>query len=231
MSLAQYVCANLLVLLAIGLTAAQSIDIPSQTSETGDGSNVYAVATLGASVPLAERVDLNMSGSYAGGDAVVKVVQADLPIRISKFLTLTPGYFGLFLPPTNGRRDPDHRVRGAATARLSFRGFSFSDRNLFERRFRNSRDSTRYRNQIRVERPLTIRGFAVTPFVSNEVFYDFSVRAWTRNHTALGVRKTFAKRYTGDLFYQHENAQNAANNNLFFVALTIRLNHLKLFGR
>lgn len=228
--LQQFMCATLLVLIGVCAARAQIIEVPS-TPDTGDGASNYAVATVGVSMPLTDRVDLNVIGAYAGGDAVVKVVQADLPIRVNKFLTLTPGYFGLFLPPTGGRRDRDHRVRGSATVRLPFRGFNLSDRNLFERRFRMSRDSTRYRNLIRVERPLEVKGFAFTPFVTDEAFYDFRVRAWTRNHVAVGIRKTFARRYTGDVYYQHESAQNAANNNLVFVGLTIRLDRMNLFRK
>lgn len=228
--LRQLTVTSLLVLFAWGVAAGQTIEIPS-TPDTGEGANNYAVATIGVSMPLADRVDLSVLGGYAGGDAVIKVLQVDLPIRINNYLTLTPGYFNLFVPPVGGRRDRDQRARGAATVRLSFRGFNFSDRNLGERRFRTSRDSTRYRNLLRIERPLAVKGFAFTPFVTDEAFYDFTARAWTRNHVAVGIRKTFGKRYTGDVYYQHESAQNAANNNLVFVGLTIRLDRMNLFRR
>jgi hypothetical protein len=50
-------------------------------------------------VPVQERVDLRLYGFYIG-EAKATAAQVDVPIRITKFLAVTPSYLYLAIPPS-----------------------------------------------------------------------------------------------------------------------------------
>jgi len=77
-----------------------------------------------------------------------------------------------------------------------------SDRNIFERRIRHPQiDATRYRNRLQIEHPFKIGSVQLNGFMSDEIFYDWSVNAWVRNRVAIGVGKTFNPHFTGEIYY------------------------------
>ena len=71
--------------------------------------------------------------------------------------------------PRNARRRNENRLSFAATYKFPFKKFTLTDRNQFERRFRNHLNSTRNRNRLQLEIPL--KNFYDTRFfISDEVF-------------------------------------------------------------
>jgi hypothetical protein len=40
-----------------------------------------------------------------------------------------------------------------------------------------------------------------TPFVSDEVYYDFTLNQFSRNDLSLGIQKKLSKKVTADFFY------------------------------
>ena len=46
---------------------------------------------------MQKQIDLKLYGFYIG-DLEVPVAQVDLPIRLAKFLTVTPSYMGYWFP-------------------------------------------------------------------------------------------------------------------------------------
>ena len=81
-----------------------------------------------------------------------------------------------------------------------------SDRNWFERRWREPQvDSWRYRNRLRVEHPFQIDKTKFNWFVSDEVFYDWSLNDWVRNRASVGANHAFNKLFTLELYYLRQN--------------------------
>lgn len=161
------------------------------------------------SVPLSHQVDFNLNGVFRFGRDVTHLVDRRLGVSFtfkpSKYLTLTPGYLNIITRPTEGRSGRENRLSFPATLNLQFGKFKVTDRNLFERRLRFPLDSTRYRNRLRIEHPVGSKKAALQLFVSDEVFYDWSVHDWVRNRFAVGGNRKFNKHFTGELYYMRQN--------------------------
>ena len=75
--------------------AAQEVDAPD--GRGGSGSVVAPSAWLELIAPLQQRVALKLYGFYIG-DLKTPVAQADVTIRATKFLTITPSYMYYTVP-------------------------------------------------------------------------------------------------------------------------------------
>ena len=90
------------------------------------------------------------------------------------------------------------------TFRFNLDKFRLSDRNLIERRLRNSgAKSWRYRNRFQVEHPVGKKGWSL--FAADEEFYDWAINRWVRNRIGAGAIKVFNKHFTQDIFYVRQN--------------------------
>jgi hypothetical protein len=58
----------------------------------GSGSVVAPSPWLNVNVPVQERVALKLYGFFIGGELDVPSAQVDVPVRTTKFLTITPSY-------------------------------------------------------------------------------------------------------------------------------------------
>src|SRR5215470_2682568 len=84
-------------LLSIGARcAAQEVEAPGSPGG-GRGPIVAPSSYLELNVPVQDRVGLNVYGFYIGNvDATA--AQIDVPIRITRFLKITPSYLYLSMP-------------------------------------------------------------------------------------------------------------------------------------
>jgi hypothetical protein len=95
----------------------------------------------------------------------------------NKHLQFAPGYSYIVNRPAVNRNAYESRLNLFATGISSrFYGFTVSERNLFERRWRKPANSWRYRNRLQIERVFKPRNFEFRLFSSDEVFYDFRLR-------------------------------------------------------
>ena len=113
-------CARQLVssLLLIGLVslaatcAAQEVETPSAPAAPdapdGRGSVFVPGGFLTVMAPVQDRVALNVYGFYYG-EVKAPVTQIDVPIRTTKFLTLTPSYLYYEVPPSGLNKSTDRR--------------------------------------------------------------------------------------------------------------------------
>ena len=76
--------------------------------DAGDGRGPVFVpgGFLGLVTPVGDRVALNVYGFYYG-EVAVPVAQVDVPVRMTKFLTITPSYLYYEVPPS-GLNKPRH---------------------------------------------------------------------------------------------------------------------------
>jgi hypothetical protein len=69
-----------------------------------------------------------------------------------------------------------------------WKGFEFSDNNRIEYRNRQSEDDLwRYRNKLKIQYPLEDSGLRVTPYISEEIFYDFHAEQRNKNRLEGGI--------------------------------------------
>ncbi len=114
-----------------------------------------------------------------------------------------------------------------AVPKTKLGSFNLSDANKLERRFiKNDRPRWVYRNFITVEHPAKIGGFAFTPYVANEVYYDFEIGKVNLNWAILGAYKKITENLTLGLYYKDETmrkgkASHWVTNHILGTNLTV----------
>lgn len=147
--------------------------------------------------------------------------------KLNKNITFTPSYLYRADQPYKNKKEFETRLRFALTLEKKFEKFSIKDRNLIEYRMRNSRaDSTRYRNKSNFTFPFIKNKKEVfSPFLADEIYYDFSEKEFTRNEFSAGISKKFNKNLTADFFYllQKNKGNVLSTINAFGINLKIKV--------
>lgn len=134
-------------------------------------------------------------------------IGAALAFKPNKYLTIAPTYLYVDQQPFAGRRISEHRLVMNITGKAKLGEFTFTDRNLIERRVRHqNRDFTVYRNRLQIDHPAKIGNFSFKPFVADEVWYSTQKTAtgrqgWFRNRISAGIIKQFGPRLNAEFFY------------------------------
>jgi Protein of unknown function (DUF2490) len=107
----------------------------------------------------------------------------------------------------NGVPYLEHRWIVDCTPRYPLPGnFIIADRDRGEMRFISGEPfSTRYRNELQLERDFTLGHVVYTPYISDEVFYDTRYGAWTQNRYSAGVQVPAGAHVVLDTYFLHEN--------------------------
>jgi hypothetical protein len=178
-------------------------------------------------VPVTDSVDFNILGTLRLGRDVSRPVDerigAGFSFKFGKYFVVAPSYLHIGMQPFRGRKVWENRLSLPVTVRFNVGKFRLSDRNLVERRLRNSGvNSTRYRNRFQVEYPIGPSKLGLSLVVADEVFYDWSVNRWVRNRFAIGASKVFNKHYTQDFYYLRQNDSFSFPGDLNVVGTTLR---------
>ena len=203
-SVMRRVVTRVLVIWLVALAApcaAQELDAPAAPAapDAGDGSGPVFVpgGFLGLVTPVRDRIALNVYGFYYG-EVAVPVAQVDVPVRIAKFLSVTPSYLYYEVPPSGLAKASAYPARFAdtfeenqfrvdGTLKFSIHAFEISDRNMYVRRFRPTDEINRYRHRIAIAHPVAVNGRVWKPFVSYEAFYERTNGGWNRNRVMAGT--------------------------------------------
>jgi Protein of unknown function (DUF2490) len=238
--LARHVVPGVLViwLLLLGLPcAAQELDVPAapDAPDARDGSDSVFVPGLflGLFAPLQDRIALNVYGFYYG-NVEVPVAQVDLPIRTTKFLTITPSYLSYRVPPSGLNKAADfparftdtfdeNQFRIDGTFKFSIRKLEISDRNMYVRRFRPTDQINRYRHRIGIAHPLAVNGHIWKPFANYEAFYEGRNGGWNRDRVATGVTVPIAKHvgFQPSYIWEHNRVRGLRDFNYVQFGLTV----------
>ena len=178
-------------------------------------------------VPVTSKIDFNLLGTLRLGRDISHPVDerigAGFSFRAGQYLTVSPNYLHIGMQPFRGRRIWENRLSLPITVRFNLEKFRLSDRNLFERRMRNSGvKATRYRNRFQVEHPIGPDRLKLSLFVADEVFYDWSINRWVRNRFSAGGSKVFNRHFTQDLYYLRQNDSFSFPGDLHVIATTLR---------
>ena len=211
----------LLLLSHAGFVYAQARLPPVPESDTQQWNDVQVA------VGLNKEVDFILSGSFRFGRNVTHLVERRVGLGFSfkagKYLTLSPGYTSVNTRAAEGRKGNEQRLSFAATLRIPLDRFTLTDRNTFERRLRSPAASTRYRNRLQLEHPLKFDKTSLQLFVSDEVFYDWSVDDWVRNRFAIGLSRKFNQHFTGDFYYMRQTDGRTRPGDLHIIGATYRV--------
>ncbi|MCP9495608.1 MAG: DUF2490 domain-containing protein [Pyrinomonadaceae bacterium MAG19_C2-C3] len=180
-------------------------------AQTAPRSDTQSWNDVQLTIPLNRQFDFLISTQFRAGDNLRRFVDErggfGLNYKPSKYLTLSPSYLYAAMQQSRTQRSHENRLSFAATVTLpKLKAFTLTDRNLFERRLRSfAADATRYRNRVQVEHPARIYDFKFNVVVSDEVFYDSSVRAWSRNRFQIGMNRKLNKHLIGEIYYMRQS--------------------------
>ena len=235
---ARYLVPGVLVVCLISLgvpCAAQEVDPPAVMPDVADRhSSLFAPSGwLMLAAPVQDRIALKLSGFYIG-DLKVPVAQFDVPIRATKFLTITPSYMGYTVPPSGlnqitnqpgGFADTyeEHQFRIDGTFTFPIRKFEITARNMYVRRFipTPADDSNRYRGRIAVAHPLAVKGRIWKPFVSYETFYEWRNNEWNRERLWSGVTLPLQKHVSFQPSYMWERSDGSKDVHYLLLGLVV----------
>jgi Protein of unknown function (DUF2490) len=178
-------------------------------------------------VPVAKNFDVNLLGTLRLGRDISHPVDERVGVgftfRWGKYFTVSPNYQGIGMQPFRGRKIWENRLTVPVTLRFTAEKFRFSDRNQFERRYRNSGlKAWRYRNRFQIEHPVGSAKWALSLYVADEVFYDWFVDRWVRNRFSVGGIKVFNKHYTQEFYYLRQNDGVSLPGDLNVIGTTLR---------
>lgn len=193
----------------LSLTFAASLVVVGQSVAPPE-TDIQQWNDVQFAVPVTKDIDFNLFGTLRIGRDVSRAVDERIGVgftfRAGKYLSFTPAYLHIGMQPFERRKVWESRLSFATTLRFQTNKFRFSDRNLFERRYRHpGTPSTRYRNRFQVEHPIGSDKIKLSLFASDEVFYDWTVNRWVRNRFAAGVSKVLSSSVTLDVYYLRQN--------------------------
>ena len=213
---------------------AQEADPDPHGAAIGSGSVAAPSPWANLIVPVHQRIDLKLYGFYIG-ELNVPSAQVDVPVRATKFLTITPSYL-YYSVPANGLDElanvsgaftdsyDEHQFRIDGTVGFAVRGFRIAARNMYVRRFRPdpAEDSNRYRGRIGVAHPLLVNGHLWRPFASYEAYYDRGNGGWNKDRVWSGVTVPLNTHVSFEPSYLWERSDGLKNINYLLFGLIVK---------
>jgi Protein of unknown function (DUF2490) len=216
--------------------AAQEADPPTGPVEPGVGDgrgSLFAPsAWLVLNAPVQKQVGLRLYGFYIG-ELNTPVAQVDLPIRLAKFLTVTPSYMYYSVPASGLNKLPlqpghfadsydEQQFRIDGTVGFAVGKLEISVRNMYVRRFRPApaNDVNRYRGRISFAYPLAVQGHIWKPFASYEAYRDEN-SGWNRNRLWSGVTLPVNKRLSVQPSYLWESSDGSRDIHYLLCGLIV----------
>lgn len=146
-------------------------------------------------------------------------IGAAVVFKVHPNLSIIPMYIHVTQQPFAGSSIHEHRLNLNITGKVALGRFTFTDRNLIERRVRHSqRDFTMYRNRLQIDYPIKIGDATWKPFIADEVFYSTQTTAsgragWFRNRIGGGILRQFNENFYAEFFYvyQHDGVSRPGN--------------------
>lgn len=232
-SLALSALAACVISMATPPCAAQEVDPPTPP-DTGDGrgSLLAPSAWLVLNTPVQKQVALKFYGFYIG-DLNTPVAQLDVPIRLARFLTVTPSYMYYSVPASGLNKLPlqpghftdsydEQQFRIDGTVGFAVRNLEISVRNMYVRRFRPTpaNDINRYRGRIALAYPLAVQGHIWKPFASYEAFHERN-GGWNRHRIWSGVTLPVNKRLFVQPSYMWESSDGSRDIHYLLLGLIV----------
>ena len=207
------------ILLALSTTAFAQLNLDQTDNQFWSD---YQVA-----VPVTKQIDFNLLGTLRLGRdfsrPVDERVGAGFSIKLGQHVTVSPNYVHIGMQPFAGRRVWENRLTFPVVLAFKLDKFTLRDRNQLERRYRNSGlKSWRYRNRLQLEHPIGSDKLGLSYFITDEVFYDWTIDRWVRNRIGAGVIKVFNKHFSQDVYYMRQNDGVSIPGDLNIVGTTLR---------
>ncbi len=198
------------------------------TAQTVDQTDNQFWSDLQFAVPVTKNFDFNVLGTLRLGRDITHAVDERIGVgftfRYGKYLSVSPNYLHIGMQPSEGRRIWENRLSLPVQIRFNSGHFRITDRNLFERRMRNSGlKQTRYRQRLQVDHPVGEKDWQLSLYVADEVFYDWLFDSWSRNRFTVGATKVFNKHFQEDFYYLRQNDGISVPGDLNVIGTSLRV--------
>lgn len=111
----------------------------------------------------------------------------------------------------NGDHVNERRWLLEGTLKGSLGPLKISDRNRIAYRDRSSTDEWRYRNRIKLAYPIPVKSITLSPFVSEEIFWQWNEGSFNQNRVQLGVAAKLNKHVSFSLYYMIKSNRRGAD--------------------
>jgi len=237
---ARYLVQSALLVCVVSLAApcaAQELETPAAPAgpDARDGQDSVFVpgGFLGVLVPVQDRIGLNVYGFFYG-NVEAPVAQVDVPIRATKFLTITPSYMYYSVPASGlnklapepaGFTDSygEHQFRIDGTVGFALRKFQIAVRNMYVRRFLPAprEDINRYRGRVMISHPLAVQHHIWQPFAAYEATYDGGGAGWSKDRVWAGVTLPLTKQVSFQPSYLWEKSDGLKDVDYLMFGLIV----------
>ncbi len=208
----------LMGLLPIGASAQTNGPFP------GHDSQIWTEAITSHS--LHPKTDLVLIGAFRLGrharHPVYERAAAGLAFKLGRFVTVSPLYSYFATQAVAGQDNREHRISADGVVSLPWGRWLIIDRNIMERRFRDPRDSTRYKNFLRLQRDVALAHTSLGLFLADEVVYDWSFNAWVRQRAFVGAAKRLSKNVSLDIYFVNQNGNHVAAGDLHALGMSLK---------
>lgn len=182
--------------------------------------------------PVGPKRDLILIGVLRMGRdfkrPVDERVGGAVAFKVHPNLSIIPMYLHVTQQPFAGASIHEHRINLNITGKTSLGKFTFTDRNLIERRVRHrQRDFTVYRNRLQIDYPIRIGEGIWKPFIADEIWYSTQSigtarLGWFRNRIGGGILRQFTEHFYAEFFYLHQNDGVSRPGNVHAIGTLFR---------
>jgi hypothetical protein len=190
-----------------------------------DDSQLWTAVQL--AVPLRERTQLILSGSLRQGrnfsHPVYETGGASVRFRLGRHFAFSPIYQFVatqYYPNVHTR---ENRLSINGVVSVPIKRLVLDNMHQFEQRFREPRNSNRYRTRVQLEWPFRLHDADYRLFSWEEVYYDWVPHAWSRNRFAVGAGKRLNSKLTMDLYFLKQNASFSRPRDINAIGVTFRI--------
>lgn len=129
-------------------------------------------------------------------------------VKLAENVSLGAGYW-LERKEAGDSWTSENRLLFPLTIGWTVNPWQFQWRNQLEYRdLEDDQDRWRIRERILLKRPVQIGELTVTPFFSEEMFYDFTVEQMNQNRVAVGLSAPWRKHMTLSIYYMNKADRN-----------------------
>ncbi|MBS1788651.1 MAG: DUF2490 domain-containing protein [Acidobacteria bacterium] len=220
-------CSFFFAVLLCGLISIPTLSQPTSQPE----KEIQSWNEFHLIAPLNKKTDLIFMGVLRAGSNSASSLRpiderggAGIAFKLNKHLTVMPTYLYVAQQPTPTRKNFEHRLVLNLTGKFSLGKFTFTDRNLIERRVRHALDDfVMYRNRLQIDHPVKLGSLNFRVYVADEVWYSTLVDAWVRNRISAGVFKQFTPRFYAETFYLRQNDGRARPGDVHAIGTLFKI--------
>ena len=177
-------------------------------------------------VPLAKKVDFWTSATIRFGKNVSRFNEGRYAIGFiyhpTKTWSFQPFYWSIKARDSRGRFREEHRFNLRIAYKFPIKTVGLSHRSILEYRIRNTGNSWRYRPSLTFEKDLP-KQFKAKFYVTEEPFYDSTLKKFSRNRVTVGITKTLSKQLSLDIFYMRQNDGNSRPGDLNVIGTSWKI--------